>query len=117
MKLSERKFMSMIGKLEELMDVNFDAKGESFAAKATSIGKETPKGVAEKLAYLANLYDRAQRGEKPTAAELKQAGYWINAVWPYLSNGVPMPKGGASRLVALIAIVALAALAWYFLRG
>ena len=82
MKLSVRKFMKLMETLEGFLDDNFNAKGATFAEKARSAAKEMPKGVVDKMNFLADLYDRAKDGETPAASDLKQAGYWINAVYP-----------------------------------
>ena len=111
MKLSVRKFMNLMETLEGFLDDNFKAKGETFTEKALSVTNEMPKGVVEKMKFLADLYDRAKNGETPSAADLKQAGYWINAVYPYLSNGAQL-KLGAGALTRVIAIAALAAAAF-----
>ena len=116
MKLSARKFKSKMLELEELMEVNFDAKGATMAQKAASVAKEWPKGIVDKMTFLTGLFEKLERGETPSADELKQAGYCINAVYPYLSNGASPRKNPLVRIVAIIVIALAAFLAWKFLH-
>ncbi len=117
--MNKRKFMKQMQLLDELLEDNFDATGATFAAKVVEATPQLPKGIVEKLSFLANLYDGAREGKTPSEADLKQAGYWINAAYPYLSNGVPMPKSVLSRivrrLVQLIVLALVVFAAWRFL--
>ena len=115
MKLSAGKLKSELNKLGELMDRNFDTTGEPFAAKVVEVAGQVPKGVFDKLSFLASLSDKLEKNVPIAATDLKQAGYWINAVWPYLSNGVER-KSRWPRRIALILILLLAAATYFFLR-
>ena len=117
MKLSAGKFVSEMKKIEQLLVRNFDAdEDDSFSSKIVQLQKQLPKGINEKLSFLANLYERAQKGEKLDAADLKQAGFWVDAVWPYVSNGAPRVSRLGSRLAWLVVAIILAALAYHFLH-
>ncbi len=116
MKLSPRKFLSEMEQIEEMLVDNLDATGSNFTAKVMSIEKQVPKGVMDKLSFLADLYDRAEKGEKPDPADLKQAGFWINAVWPYVSNGRERKSGRTSRLFWAVLAVVVIAVVWYITR-
>ena len=115
-----KAFMKQTRLLEELLMDNFDATGATFAAKVISAESQLPKGIVEKLSFIANLYDGAKEGKPLSPTDLKQAGYWINAAYPYLSNGVPMSPSATSRvlkrLVHLVVLALAAFAAWYFLR-
>ena len=117
MKLSQRKFMKEMEILKELMVDNFDADGETMTEMAACLVKEMPKGIVEKMNFLSALYDRAQNGEKLEPADLKQAGYWINAAYPYLSQGLERRRSNwLSRIVWLIVVAIACAVAWKFLH-
>ena len=117
MKLTAGKFVSEIKKIEQLLVRNFDAdEDDSFTSKIVKLQKQLPKGVNEKLSFLANLYERAQKGEKIDPADLKQAGFWIEAAWPYVSNGAPRVSRWGSRLVWLVIAIIAAAVAYHFLH-
>jgi len=116
MNLSVGKFLSEMEKIERMLVNNFDAEGSTFSAKIVAIQKEVPKGINEKLSFLADLYDRVKKGEKPDPADLKQAGFWINAVWPYVSNGAQRGAHWGSRIVWLVIAIIAAALAYHFLH-
>ncbi len=116
MKLSAGKFLSEMKKIEQMLVNNLDAEGSSFTAKVVRVQKQVPKGVGEKLSFLADLYDRIRNGEKPDPADLKQAGFWINAVWPYVSNGAQRGLGNRSRFIWIVLAIAALAVAYYFLH-
>ena len=117
MKLTTGKFISEIKKIEKLLVRNFDAdEGDSFTSMIVQIQKQVPKGINEKLSFLANLYERAQKGEKIEPADLKQAGYWIDAAWPYVSNGAPRVSRWGSRLVWVVVAIILLGVAYHFLH-
>ena len=117
MKLTTGKFVSEIKKIEQLLVRNFDAdENDSFTSMIVQIQKQVPKGVNEKLSFLASLYERAQRGEKLEPADLKQAGFWVDAVWPFVSNGAPRVSRLGSRLAWVVVAIIVAALAYHFLH-
>ena len=116
MKLTVGKFLSEMKKIEQMLETNLDAEGSNFTAKVISIQKQVPKGIGEKLSFLANLYDGVNKGEKPDPADLKQAGFWINAVWPYVSNGAQRESHLGSRLVWVVLTIIAIAAAFYFLH-
>ena len=117
MKLTSGKLISEIKKIERLLVRNFDAdESDSFSSMLVQIQKQVPKGVNEKLSFLANLYERALKGEKIDSADLKQAGFWIDAVWPFVSNGAPRVSRLGSRLAWVVVAIIVAALAYHFLH-
>ncbi len=116
MKISASKLISEMKKIEGLLDSNFDATGSNLRDKILTATKQMPKGIVEKLTYLAGLYERAQAGEKLSSDELRQAGYWINAVYPYITNGAQIRANWGSKLVWLVLAAAACFAAFYFLR-
>lgn len=101
-------------RFEELLAENFDAHGADLAEKTNAASGELPKGIVEKLLFLARLQAQAQTGEPISAADAKQAGYWIAAVRPYLDYGAAREK--SDRLRRTIGLVALAIAAYYLHR-
>ena len=116
MKVNASKFVSEMKKIEEMLEINFDATGPTFTSKVLCVQKEVPKGVLDKLSFLANLLDQAQKGEKLRPADLKQAGFWIDAVWPYVSNGAPHGSGWRNRVFGAIVVLILLGAAYCVLR-
>lgn len=116
MKVNVSKFVSEMKRIEILLEDNFDATGPTFSSKVVAVCKEVPKGVFDKLSYLANLLERVEQGEKLTPSELKQAGFWIDAVWPYMSNGVPRHSTWKLRLLGIIIVALLLGVTLLFLR-
>ena len=53
--MNKRKFMKQMQLLDELLEDNFDATGATFAAKVVEATPQLPKGIVEKLSFLANL--------------------------------------------------------------
>ena len=99
-------------RFEVLLSENFDAQGADLAEKTNAAAGELPKGIVEKLLFLARLQAQARAGERISAADAKQAGYWIAAVRPYLDYGAARGRGDwIRRAVGLVAL----AIAAYFL--
>ena len=65
MKISASKLISEMKKIEGLLDSNFNATGSNLRDKILTATKQMPKGIVEKLTYLAGLYERAQHVERP----------------------------------------------------
>lgn len=101
-------------RFEALLSENFDAQGADLAEKTNAAAGELPKGIVEKLLFLARLQAQAQSGEPISAADAKQAGYWIAAVRPYLDYGAA--RGKSDRLRRAIGLIALAIAAYYLQR-
>lgn len=116
MKLSSGKFLTEMEKIENMLVNNLEAEGSNLSAKVVSVEKQVPKGVYEKLTFLAGLYDRLEKGEKADPADLKQAGFWIDAVWPYVSNGLERGPHWGSRIIWIALAVFVVLLAFRFLR-
>ena len=108
------KILRETKRFEALLVENFDARGADLAEKTSAAAGELPKGIVEKLLFLARLQAQAQAGETISAADAKQAGYWIAAVRPYLDYGAARGKSDALRRA--IGLVALAVAAYYLYR-
>lgn len=108
------KILQETKRFEALLAENFDAHGADLAEKTSAAAGELPKGIVEKLLFLARLQSQAQAGEPISAADAKQAGYWIAAVRPYLDYGAARGKSDAFRRT--IGLVALAVAAYYLYR-
>lgn len=116
--MNTKKLITEMERIETFLDDNIDATGSNFRDKILTSTKGLPKGVVEKLNYLAGLLERAQEGENLSAAELKQAGFYVNAVYPYVSNGVQYKQNKsrwASRLIWLVLAAAAIYVAYKFL--
>lgn len=101
-------------RFEALLSENFGAQGADLAEKTSAAAGELPKGIVEKLLFLAKLQAQAQAGERISSADAKQAGYWIAAVRPYLDYGAA--RGRGDRLRRTLGLVALAVAAYYLYR-
>ena len=108
------KILQETKRFEALLAENFDARGADLAEKTNAAAGELPKGIVEKLLFLARLQSQAQSGEQISAADAKQAGYWIAAVRPYLDYGAA--RGKSDRLRRAIGLIALAIAAYYLQR-
>ncbi|MDO5308385.1 MAG: hypothetical protein Q4G03_02665 [Planctomycetia bacterium] len=118
MKMSQRKFLSEMEKLVALLHENFDTRGAALHEQLLSVQGELPKGIMEKMTQLLQWYERAKSGEKLSPADLKQAGYWTGACYPYLSLGAARPSlmKKVNRIVAVIILIVIALVAWKFLH-
>lgn len=105
--MNTKQLIDAVKRIESILDETFNATGSNFRDKIVTTANQMPKGIVEKLNYLAGLYERAQTGEKLSADELKQAGFFVNAIEPYVTNGARRSTHWVSRIVWLI----LAALA------
>ena len=113
--MNAKQLISEVGKLEKLLDENFSATGSSFRDKITTSANQLPKGIVEKLTYLAGLLERASAGEKLSAAELKQAGFYVNAIIPYVTNGAVRRAHWGSRIIWIILAIVVVFIAYKFL--
>ena len=101
-------------RFEALLAENFDAHGADLAEKTSAAAGELPKGIVEKLLFLARLQAQAQAGERISAADAKQAGYWIAAVRPYLDYGAA--RGKSDRLRRTVGLILFAVAAYFLYR-
>ncbi len=108
------KILQETKRFEALLSENFGAQGADLAEKTSATAGELPKGIVEKLLFLARLQSQAQAGEPISAADAKQAGYWIAAVRPYLDYGAA--RGKSDVLRRAVGLVALAVAAYYLYR-
>ncbi len=108
------KILQETKRFEALLTENFGAQGADLAEKTSAAAGELPKGIVEKLLFLAKLQAQAQAGERISSADAKQAGYWIAAVRPYLDYGAARGKG--DRIRRTIGLVAFAVAAYYLYR-
>ncbi len=108
------KILQETKRFEALLSENFGAQGADLAEKTSAAAGELPKGIVEKLLFLARLQAQAQAGETISAADAKQAGYWIAAVRPYLDYGAARGRGDGIRRA--LGLVALAVAAYYLYR-
>lgn len=108
------KILQETKRFEALLSENFGAQGADLAEKTSAAAGELPKGIVDKLLFLAKLQAQAQAGERISSADAKQAGYWIAAVRPYLDYGAARGKSDALRRA--IGLVAFAVAAYFLYR-
>lgn len=108
--------LNEIKKFESLLEDDFGATGSNFRDKIVTSANQLPKGIVEKLTYLAGLCERAKAGESLSAAELKQAGFYIQAIYPYVTNGARRGTNWKSRLVWIVVLLAAFAFAYKYLH-
>lgn len=108
------KILQETKRFEALLTENFDAQGADLAEKTSAAAGELPKGIVEKLLFLAKLQAQARAGERISSADAKQAGYWIAAVRPYLDNGAA--RGRGDRLRRSVGLILFAVAAYYLYR-
>ncbi len=107
---------SELNKIEQLLEENMGATGSCFRDKVLTATNQLPKGIVEKLNYLAGLLERVQAGGSLSSPELKQAGFYINAIYPYVTHGAPRRSGWVAKLVWLALTAAVLVVAYKYLH-
>lgn len=105
-----------IKKIERLLEQDFGATGSNFRDKIVTSANQLPKGIVEKLNYLAGLHERVATGKSLSAAELKQAGFYVNAIYPYVTNGAVRRSKWGFKIVWLIILLGALTFAYKYLR-
>ncbi len=113
--MNKKQLIEQVKRIETILEDAFNATGSNFRDKIVTTANQIPKGIVEKLNYLAGLYERAQKGEELNSSELKQAGFYVNAIEPYITNGARRSPRWSFRIIWLIVAALAAFIAYKFL--
>lgn len=114
--MTTSKLKTELNRIERLLETNMGATGSNFRDKVVTATNQLPKGIVEKLNYLAGLLERANADEKLSSAELKQAGFYINAIYPYVTHGASKKPDWFSRLLWALFVLGVILAAYKYLR-
>ncbi|MBQ9873212.1 MAG: hypothetical protein IJM30_02010 [Thermoguttaceae bacterium] len=113
--MSGSGLLKEIAKIEKLLEDNMDATGSTFRKKIESAASQLPKGINEKLAFLADLEEKVRAGERLPQEDLKRAGFYVEAIKPYATHGAVRRSGWGAKIVWLAILIVALYVAYKFL--
>jgi len=97
--------------LEQAIVDKYRAQGATFTEKVASLQGKAPEKVVDDLTLVAQLYERAKKGETPTENELTRIASTIDALYPLVATR----NRAANWIVWVVLLAGVIYACWRFL--